>query len=82
MTGDVGNGWGEYKKLVMTEIERLAQEIRHERNNGKQIQQGMWEQMLRIEREIAALKVKCGVWGLIGGLIPVVTALLVQGLKL
>jgi hypothetical protein len=26
--------------------------------------------------------VKCGVWGLIGGLIPVVTALLVQGLKL
>jgi hypothetical protein len=37
MTNDSGNGWGEYRKLVMTEIERLASEIRHERNNGKQV---------------------------------------------
>jgi len=78
MTNDSGNGWGEYRKLVMTEIERLASEIRHERNNGKQVQQHLWDQMLRIEKEVASLKVKCGVWGLVGGLIPVVTALLMQ----
>ena len=82
MSDDTNNGWSEYKNLVVTEIDRLAREIRHERNNGKQVQQGMREQMLRSEREIASLKVKCGVWGLCGGLIPVVTALLVQGLKL
>lgn len=75
MTGE-GNGWDEYRKLVMTEIERLAKEMRHERNNGKQVQRHMWEQMLRIEKEIATLKVRCGVWGLVGGLIPVVTATL------
>lgn len=78
MSDDAGNGWGEYRKLVMTEIERLAREIRHERNNGKQVQQHLWDQMLRIEKEVASLKVKCGVWGLVGGLIPVVTALLMS----
>lgn len=78
MSDEAGNGWGEYRKLVMTEIERLAREIRHERNNGKQVQQHLWDQMLRIEKEIASLKVKCGVWGLVGGLIPVVTALLMN----
>ncbi len=78
MSDDTGNGWSEYRKLVMTEIERLAREIRHERNNGKQVQQHLWDQMLRMEKEIATLKVKCGVWGLVGGLIPVVTALLMN----
>jgi len=78
MSDEAGNGWGEYRKLVMTEIERLAREIRHERNNGKQVQQHLWDQMLRIEKEIATLKVRCGVWGLVGGLIPVVTALLMN----
>jgi hypothetical protein len=34
MSDDTGNGWGEYRKLVMTEIDRLAREIRHERNNA------------------------------------------------
>jgi len=81
MSDDTGNGWGEYKKLVMTEIDRLAREIRHERNNGKQVQQHLWDQMLRIEKEIATLKVKCGVWGMIGGLIPVVTALLMNKIQ-
>ena len=78
MSDDTGNGWGEYRKLVMTEIERLAREIRHERNNGKQVQQHLWDQMLRMEKEIATLKVRCGIWGMVGGLIPVVTALLMS----
>lgn len=78
MSNEAGNGWGEYRKLVMTEIERLTREIRHERNNQKQVQQHLWDQMLRIEKEVASLKVKCGVWGLVGGLIPVVTALLMS----
>ena len=75
MSDDTGNGWSEYRKLVMTEISRLAQEIRHERNNAKQVQQHLWDQMLRIEKEVATLKVKCGIWGLMGGLIPVLTTL-------
>jgi len=78
MSDYTGNGWGEYRKLVMTEIERLAREIRHERNNGKQVQQHLWDQMLRMEKEIATLKVRCGIWGMVGGLIPVVTALLMS----
>lgn len=80
MSDEAGNGWGEYRKLVMTEIDRLAREIRHERNNAKQVQQHLWDQMLRVEKEVATLKVKCGIWGLVGGLIPVVTALLMTKL--
>jgi hypothetical protein len=76
-----GNGWDEYRKLVMTEIERLAREIRHERNNQKQVQQHLWDQMLRIEKEVAQLKIKAGVWGLAGGLIPTVTALILSSIK-
>jgi len=75
-----GNGWDEYRKLVMTEIERLTREIRHERNNQKQVQQHLWDQMLRIEKEIATLKVKCGIWGLMGGLIPVMTSIVMTKL--
>jgi hypothetical protein len=78
MSDDTGNGWGEYRKLVMTEIDRLAREIRHERNNAKQVQQHLWDQMLRVEKEVATLKVRCGVWGMVGGLIPVVTALMMS----
>lgn len=74
------NGWDEYRKLVMTEIERLTGEIRHERNNGKQVQKHLWDQMLHIEKEIATLKVRCGIWGLMGGLIPAVTAIVVTKL--
>jgi len=82
MSDDTGNGWGEYRKLVMTEIDRLAREIRHERNNAKQVQQHLWDQMLRVEKEVATLKVRCGVWGMVGGLIPVVTALLMSRIPL
>ena len=79
MSDDTGNGWSEYKKLVMTEIDRLAREIRHERNNGQQVQQGMsgvYERLIDVEKEIATLKVRCGIWGLMGGLIPAMTALM------
>lgn len=76
----MSNGWDEYRKLVMTEIERLTREIRHERNNQKQVQQHLWDQMLRIEKHVATLQVKCGIYGLMGGLIPAVTAVVLTKL--
>jgi len=64
------NGWNEWSKYVLKELERLN---------------GCYEQIDKkvdkIEQEIAMLKVKSGVWGLVGGLIPVVIALIFIFLK-
>ena len=76
MSTDSTNGWHEYKQLVLRELERLTQEIRHERNNYKQGMSGVYERLIEVEKEIATLKVRCGIWGLMGGLIPALTALM------
>lgn len=76
-----GNGWDEYRKLVMTEITRLTSEIRNERNNARTVQQHMFDRMTEMEKELAMLKVRCGIWGLMGGLIPAVSALVISGIR-
>jgi len=76
MSTDSTNGWHEYKQLVLRELERLTQEIRHERNNYKQGMSGVYERLIEVEKEIATLKVRCGIWGLMGGLSPAMTALM------
>lgn len=77
MAGE-GNGFDEYRKLIMRELDRLTTEIRHSRNNHEQGLQGLYERLIETEKEIAQLKVRCGIWGLMGGLIPVVTTLLIS----
>lgn len=72
-----GNGWDEYRKLVLTEIQRLADEIRQERNNAERVQSHMLNRLTEVDKEIAMLKVRCGMWGVMGGLIPALAALLV-----
>lgn len=78
MADDDGNGWIEYRRHVMESIERLTSEIRHERNNAKQSQNYLVNRLLEVEKEIATLKVRCGIWGLMGGLIPTVSALVLS----
>ena len=73
-----GNGWDEYRKLVMREIERLTSEIRHSRNNHEQGLQGLYERLIETEKHVATLQVKCGIFGLLGSLIPAVTALILK----
>lgn len=64
------NGWGEWSKFVLKELERLNTCIGH-----------IDEEMKRVSVEIAMLKVKSGVWGLIGGCIPIVISLVYFWLK-
>ena len=74
------NGFEEYRKLIMRELDRLTSEIRHSRNNHNQAVQGLYDRIIETEKEIAQLKVRCGIWGLMGGLIPVVTTLIISKL--
>tara|TARA_S200002703_G_scaffold66392_1_gene57583 strand:+ start:270 stop:509 length:240 start_codon:yes stop_codon:yes gene_type:complete len=77
MAGE-GNGFDEYRKLIMRELDRLTTEIRHSRNNHEQGLQGLYERLIETEKHVATLQVKCGIFGLLGGLIPTVTAMVIS----
>lgn len=59
------NGWNEYQRLVMDSIETHTEQL------GK-----ISETLTLIRIEIGMLKVKAGVWGLLGGAIPAVGTIL------
>ena len=59
------NGWNEYSKMVLKELE-----------NNEKDHKIIMDKLNKIQVEIAMLKVKSGVWGAIAGLIPVIIALI------
>lgn len=61
------NGWGEWRKYVLKALEENSTEHRE-----------IMTELRSIGKEVAALKVKAGMWGLVAGSIPVLVAL---GLK-
>jgi|TARA_Y100000310_G_scaffold253900_1_gene260900 hypothetical protein len=66
---DENGDWREYKKLVISEIDRLSSHIG---NLEKKID--------HLRSDVVMLKIKSGVWGLLAGLIPVTIAMLVKAL--
>lgn len=58
------DGWDEYRIMVVNELRRLNDNL--ERTNDKVDDLG---------RKVAALQVKAGVWGILGGLVPLTIAL-------
>jgi hypothetical protein len=55
------NGWDEYKRLVLKELEDIKAGMRRMENK---VDENC--------RRVVGLEVKAGVWGLLGGLIPVI----------
>jgi len=64
------NGWGEWGKYVLKELERL--------NDCYEEQQKIMQQ---IQVEIVTLKVKSSIWGGIAGLIPSLSFLIYHLVK-
>ena len=61
--------WREYKKLVISEIDRLSGHI------------GSLESKIdNLRSDVVMLKVKSGIWGLFAGLIPVTIAMLAKAI--
>lgn len=60
------NGWNEWSRHVLAELERL--------NGGYE---SINDQLRKIHIEIAMLKVKSGMWGALGGCVPVLIMALV-----
>lgn len=59
--------WTQYQKLVLAELERHSDAL-----------DLIKKEIGLIQIDLAMLKVKAGVWGLMGGLVPVVIALLMN----
>ena len=81
-----GNGWNKYEKLVLSEITRIAkntEDIRDatEKSNMQfvnlisQVELRVLHKMSLINREIAALQVKAGIWGCAAAIATVLVAL-------
>lgn len=60
MTDD---SWSEYRRLVLSEIERIDRRLSD--MEGK-----IDKRLTRISEDLVALKVKAGIWGFCCGLIP------------
>ncbi len=58
------NGWSKYEKMVIDKLDDHDQKFN-----------GIESKLTQIQVDIATLKVKAGVWGGIGGLIPAVIAI-------
>lgn len=88
---DDSNGWREYQKLVLNELRRLDENVeklgtrmdrlvKHETNNRLQAEHGFSAELQRLSIEVHGLKIKAGVWGVIGGLLPVLAAVVLKQL--
>tara|TARA_Y100000310_G_C20348592_1_gene653223 strand:- start:207 stop:419 length:213 start_codon:yes stop_codon:yes gene_type:complete len=64
------NGWNEWAKHVLQTGERHEERLEEIR-----------KEMTRIRIEIGMLKIKAGIWGVLGGAIPVAIALGVWAIK-
>ena len=58
------NGWNQYQKLVMDKL-----------TEHDEIITSIEEKLVKLQVDLATLKVKAGVWGGVAGLIPVVIAI-------
>ena len=83
------NGWAEYQKLVLNELSRhnvLIEKISESMNKRlNEFDRQTYEKMSSIEKEIVRLKVKSGVWGIVGGLVitvPVLITVMILFLKM
>jgi len=63
-----GNGWNEWQHHVLAEIRRLS-------SNVDKLNESVQCHREKTAGEISALKVKAGIWGGIGGMIPAAIAL-------
>jgi hypothetical protein len=74
------NGWDELGRHVVAELERLNKTLvtMDEKNDDdhKEIRNDIAGYREKTSSEIAALKVKSGVWGFVAGLFPALAALM------
>jgi len=65
-----GNGWEEWRNHILSEQCRFNKQ-----------QEQIFHKLNHLEVSVGQLKIKSGIWGMLGGLIPVVIALIIILIK-
>ena len=71
------NGWDEWKNHVLAELERLNGHL----EKSHESHAILLEKILEMDSRVKGLEIKAGVWGLLGGLIPALTAVILWKLQ-
>jgi|TARA_B100001964_G_scaffold244671_1_gene327223 hypothetical protein len=61
---DLSDGWSKYEKMVIEKLDDHDTKFSH-----------IEDKLTQIQVDIATLKVKAGIWGGIGGMIPAIIAI-------
>jgi hypothetical protein len=61
---DLSDGWSKYEKMVIEKLDDHDAKFSH-----------IEDKLTQIQVDIATLKVKAGIWGGIGGMIPAIIAI-------
>lgn len=77
MISESEGNWGEYRRLILQELQRLHDGISEVK---ARIDLLHGSDLVTIKSEIAVLKFKAGVWGLAAGSIPSIAAALYTAL--
>lgn len=72
------DSWASWSRFVLAEMKRLNQ---HLDQIEEQIASLRNNQLAQLKLEIAMLKVKSGVWGIMGGAVPIGIYIFVEMLK-
>jgi hypothetical protein len=64
------DGWDEWKNHVLSELKDNKEDLKF-----------IMSKMTKIGNDIATLQVKSGVWGLVGGMIPVLIVLALWAIR-
>ena len=80
------DSWDEYRRLVLSEIERIDRSIVQEAGERSQaiseilntINTSLSSRVAANERAISALQVKAGIFGVIGGILATLATLLLK----
>lgn len=67
--------WGEYRRLILSELERIGRDLEVLNDKLDKFRQ---DEISKIKIDVAMLKVKAGVWGMLGGLMVAVSAALMS----
>ena len=76
MSGEGGNGWDEYKLLVVDKLDGLGKKQDTFDEKLDNLKSHFTKEVTSIREHVAVLRVKAGVWGLIGGAVPAIGILL------
>lgn len=70
--------WDEYRKLILRELERLDEDLKELSKDNKDSNAKYYQALSKVREEIVALKVKAGVWGILGGVVTTLGAVLLK----